>query len=226
VRGAHRARRSRRRVRRVVSVFGDAALATHRAGVVGHCARRRQLEAGVRRARKGVVSSAAVVLHDRPCAPRMACRKDVHTGPLVVDNCHVAVDKRVDKWREATQRPRFSAANRPICAVSAVARLPFRPSHLVSYALNRRCRTRRKETLISRLHEPRGGQPWPPQATRSMRRAPRKPTQFPGPPLAANGQARLAWDLAVLIESGLVEPVQDGETIRYAVRPTGDAAAA
>lgn len=59
-----------------------------------------------------------------------------------------------------------------------------------------------------------------------MRRAPRKPTQFAGQPLAADGQARLAWDLAVLIESGLVIPIQDGATIRYAVTPTGDAGAA
>ena len=59
-----------------------------------------------------------------------------------------------------------------------------------------------------------------------MRRAARKPTQFAEQLLAANGQARLAWDLAVLIESGLVVPVQDGATIRYAVNPIGGAAAA
>ncbi|MGN6168513.1 MAG: hypothetical protein ACTHQQ_10135 [Solirubrobacteraceae bacterium] len=59
-----------------------------------------------------------------------------------------------------------------------------------------------------------------------MRRSPRKPAQFAEQRLAANGQARLAFDLAVLIESGLVVPVQDGATIRYAVSPTGDAAAA
>ena len=59
-----------------------------------------------------------------------------------------------------------------------------------------------------------------------MRRAPRKPTRFAEQLLAANGQARLAWDLAVLIENGLVVPVQDGATIRYAVNPTGDAGAA
>lgn len=57
-----------------------------------------------------------------------------------------------------------------------------------------------------------------------MRRAPRKPTRFADQP--TNGQARLAWDLAVLIESGLVVPVQDGMTIRYAVNPTGGGAAA
>jgi hypothetical protein len=59
-----------------------------------------------------------------------------------------------------------------------------------------------------------------------MRRAPREPTQFAEQHLAANGQARLAWDLAVLIESGLVVPVQDGATTRYAVNPTGGEAAA
>jgi hypothetical protein len=59
-----------------------------------------------------------------------------------------------------------------------------------------------------------------------MRQAPRKPTRSAERPLAADGQARLAWDLAVLIESGLVVPVRDGATIRYAVSPTGDAAAA
>lgn len=79
---------------------------------------------------------------------------------------------------------------------------------------------------MSRVPEPRGGQPWPPQAKRSTRRAPRKPTQFAEQLLAANDQARLAWDLAVLIESGLVVSVRDGATIRYAVNPTGDAAAA
>jgi predicted transcriptional regulator len=57
-----------------------------------------------------------------------------------------------------------------------------------------------------------------------MRRSPRKPTQLAEQ--AANSQARLAWDLAVLIESGLVVPVRDGATIRYAVNPTGDPAAA
>ena len=59
-----------------------------------------------------------------------------------------------------------------------------------------------------------------------MRRAPRTPTQSAEQLLTANGQARLAWDLAVLIESGLVVPVRDGATIRYAVDPTDDAAAA
>lgn len=50
--------------------------------------------------------------------------------------------------------------------------------------------------------------------------------QFAGQLRPADGQARLAWDLAVLIESGLVVPVQDGATIRYAVNPTDDGAAA
>jgi hypothetical protein len=59
-----------------------------------------------------------------------------------------------------------------------------------------------------------------------MRRAPRKPTQFAEQLLAADGQARLAWDLAVLIESGLVVPIRDGTTTRYAVNPTGETAAA
>ena len=76
---------------------------------------------------------------------------------------------------------------------------------------------------MSQVPEPRGGQPWPPQATP---RVPRTPTQFAEQRAAANGQARLAWDLAVLIESGLVVPVQDGQTIRYAVNPTDDGTAA
>lgn len=59
-----------------------------------------------------------------------------------------------------------------------------------------------------------------------MRRAPRKPKRFAEQGLAGNGQARLAFDLAVLIETGLVVPVQDGATIRYAVNPTADTPAA
>ena len=83
-----------------------------------------------------------------------------------------------------------------------------------------------RRSLLSRFPKPRGAEAWPPQATRPMWRAPRKPTQFAEQLEAANGQARLAWDLAVLIESGLVVPVQDGATIRYAVNPSGEPAAA
>jgi hypothetical protein len=54
----------------------------------------------------------------------------------------------VDEEREVTQRPHFSAANGPICAVRPMARLPFRPRRLLSYALHRRCRTRRKEISL------------------------------------------------------------------------------
>lgn len=54
-----------------------------------------------------------------------------------------------------------------------------------------------------------------------MRRAPRKPTRFAEQFLAADAQARLARDLAVLIESGLVVPVRDGRTVRYAVKSNG-----
>ena len=79
---------------------------------------------------------------------------------------------------------------------------------------------------MSRFTEPRGAEAWPPQATRSTRRVSRRQTQFAEQLEAANGQALLAWDLAVLIDSGLVVPVQDGTTIRYAVNPAGDAAAA
>jgi len=79
---------------------------------------------------------------------------------------------------------------------------------------------------LSRFREPRGRQPWAPETTSFVRHARRKPPQFTEQPPTANGQARLAWDLAVLIDSGLVVPVQDGATIRYAVNPTGDAAAA
>lgn len=68
---------------------------------------------------------------------------------------------------------------------------------------------------------PRAGRAWPPPPRGSKSWAPRTPGRVPAAPPSGEFEAELARDLAVLIESGLVVPIYDRGTIRYAL--AGDA---
>jgi hypothetical protein len=66
--------------------------------------------------------------------------------------------------------------------------------------------------------KPRAGQSWRPPTRRPKSRSGAvRHADRAGP--VSSDQAHLAADLAVLVEQGLVVPVHDGETLRYAVNP-------
>jgi len=69
----------------------------------------------------------------------------------------------------------------------------------------------------------RPGRAWPTptQASRSWLR--RRPTRLT-PPAADETDAELACDLAALVDSGLVVPIYDGLTIRFALSEEAEGA--
>jgi len=71
---------------------------------------------------------------------------------------------------------------------------------------------------------PRAGRAWPPPPRGSRSWARRAATRVPAPPPSGEFEAELAQDLAILIKCGLVVPIYDRGTIRYAL--AGDAEAA
>jgi hypothetical protein len=64
---------------------------------------------------------------------------------------------------------------------------------------------------------PRAGRAWPPPSRASNSWVDRTAGRRPAAPLSGEFEAELARDLAVLIESGLVVPIYDRGTIRYAL---------
>jgi len=68
---------------------------------------------------------------------------------------------------------------------------------------------------------PRAGRAWPPPPSGSRSWDRRTATRVAGPPASGEFEAELARDLAILIERGLVVPIYDRGTIRYAL--AGDA---
>jgi hypothetical protein len=79
----------------------------------------------------------------------------------------------------------------------------------------------RKGTQMSGAPTPRAGRAWPPPPTGSRSWADRTTSRAAAAPPSGEFEAELARDLAVLIESGLVVPIYDRGTIRYAL--AGDA---
>jgi hypothetical protein len=68
---------------------------------------------------------------------------------------------------------------------------------------------------------PRAGRAWPPPPRGSRSWADRTTSRGRAAPPSGEFEAELARDLAVLVESGLVVPIYDRGTIRYAL--AGDA---
>ena len=64
---------------------------------------------------------------------------------------------------------------------------------------------------------PRAGRAWPPPPRGSTSWASRTAGRVPAAPPSDEFEAELARDLAALIESGLVVPIYDRGTIRYAL---------
>jgi hypothetical protein len=64
---------------------------------------------------------------------------------------------------------------------------------------------------------PRAGRAWPPPRGGTKSWARRTTNRVPAAPPSGEFEAELARDLAVLIESGLVVPIYDRGTIRYAL---------
>jgi hypothetical protein len=69
---------------------------------------------------------------------------------------------------------------------------------------------------MSRASTPRPGRAWPAPNQASRAWLGRRPTRVTTP-AAGDADAELACDLAVLIERGLVVPIHDGLTIRFAL---------
>jgi len=69
---------------------------------------------------------------------------------------------------------------------------------------------------------PRAGRAWPPVPRGSRSWADRTATRAASPPPSGEFEAELAEDLAVLIECGLVVPIYDRGTIRYALAGEGE----
>jgi hypothetical protein len=69
----------------------------------------------------------------------------------------------------------------------------------------------------------RPGQAWPAPTKAPRSWLGRSPTRFTSPAADETDQ-ELARDLAVLVESGLVVPVHDGLTVRFAVSAEADGA--
>ena len=74
---------------------------------------------------------------------------------------------------------------------------------------------------MSETPTPRAGRAWPPAPGGSRSWAPRTATPVANPRPSSEFEAELARDLAALVECGLVVPVYDRGTIRYAL--AGDA---
>ena len=75
---------------------------------------------------------------------------------------------------------------------------------------------------MSGAFKPQAGRAWPSPARSSRQRLFRTPARFTALPPAADTEAQLARDLAVLIESGLVVAIRDGTTLRFAVNTDND----
>ncbi len=76
---------------------------------------------------------------------------------------------------------------------------------------------------MSGPRSPRPGQAWPAPTQASRSWPGRRATQF-APPAADDTDAELARDLAVLVDSGLVVPIHDGTTVRFALSPEAEGA--
>lgn len=70
-------------------------------------------------------------------------------------------------------------------------------------------------------HSPRPGRAWPAPSQASRSWFGRNPTRF-APLEADDTDVELAGDLAVLIDSGLVVPIHDGMTVRFALGPEAE----
>ena len=75
---------------------------------------------------------------------------------------------------------------------------------------------------MSRAFSPRPGRAWPAPARASTSWLDRSPTR-PTPVPADEVDAELARDLSFLVECGLVVPIPDGLTVRFALSPDADA---
>jgi hypothetical protein len=76
---------------------------------------------------------------------------------------------------------------------------------------------------MSGPRSPHPGQAWPAPAQAPRSWSGRTPTR--SAPLAADDtDAELARDLAVLVDSGLVLPIHDGTTVRFALGPETEGA--
>ena len=76
---------------------------------------------------------------------------------------------------------------------------------------------------MSGAFSPRPGRAWPAPTRASRSSLGPSPTRF-APQAADDVDAELARDLAVLIESGLVVPIPDGLTVRFALSPAAEGA--
>ena len=74
---------------------------------------------------------------------------------------------------------------------------------------------------MSGAFSPRPGRAWPAPTRASRSSLGPSPTRS-APPTPDEVAAELARDLAVLIESGLVVPIPDGLTVRFALSPVAD----
>ena len=69
---------------------------------------------------------------------------------------------------------------------------------------------------------PRTGRVWPTPTETARSWARRTATRVAAPLPGDDFEAELASDLAVLVECGLVVPIYDGGTVRYALASTAD----
>jgi hypothetical protein len=74
---------------------------------------------------------------------------------------------------------------------------------------------------MSRDFSPRPGRAWPAPTRASRSWLNRSPTRLTA---ADDLDGELARDLSVLIESGLVVPIPDGLTVRFAINPDAEGA--
>jgi hypothetical protein len=146
---------------------------------------------------------------------RIACGQDVHTLSGVVDNRHVAVERPVERRKKCR-------INRSFCQQIAQFAMSRYRGAAVSVRTTR-CHTHRavaprmtKGTQMLRAPSLRPGRAWPTPTEASRSWLGRRPTRL-APPAADETDAELARDLAVLVESGLVVPIYDGLTVRFAL---------
>jgi hypothetical protein len=74
---------------------------------------------------------------------------------------------------------------------------------------------------MSPLRKPQAGQSWrPPERRTSTLPATVRPARCLGDD--ASCDAQLAADVAALVNLGLITPVQDGQTVRFAINPESE----
>lgn len=145
------------------------------------------------------------------------CGEDVHTRGRVVHNRHVAVENLAAGGGKNLEIAGLFEAKAPVCEVT-IADTPWvRPTRWLSYK-PMRMSNKIERNAMSAGGKPRAGQSWRPPRRRP-KSSPRAISVGDRPGHVSAVQTRLAADLAVPVEQGLVVPVHDGETLRYAVNP-------